>query len=99
MNQYIIKLKRIFASKYFFKILFLFSLIYLFLIVNIMPYKSIYNNYDNEFIGKVYKYKLNNNKLTIYLKSKENLLINYKVKNNLNIEYGSIIKVKGQYMI
>ena len=57
--------------------------------------KSIYTN-ENKFIGIVYKKKITENKTTIYLKSKEKLLINYYDKLTNDLSLGDKIIVYGE---
>ena len=91
------KLKYILQSKYLFKILAFIFLTGTLLFTNIHTYKSKYTGEETSFIGIVTKYELTENKLTIQLKSKENLIVNYKYKDKKfnNLSYGDKILVEG----
>ncbi len=92
MNHYLIRLKNILRSRYLFKILFIICLIYIFIYIK---YDSIPNLEGNIFYGKIIDYKYTNDTYKITIKSNYKLLINYKITNELNINYGDYIKVSG----
>jgi len=91
------KLKNILKSKYLFKILALIILLFSVVYTNYYPLKSKYDKKDNTFEGIVYNYKIYENKITIYIKAKEKLIINYKYNNLVfnSLSYGDKILVKG----
>ena len=88
------RLKYILQHRYLFKVL---AIIILFISIfrtNYIKKESIYKN-EIEFIGTVYKKKITNNKTTLYIKTKEKLVINYYQELNDNINLGDKIKVIG----
>ena len=70
------KLKYILQHRYLFKVLAIIILITVYITTKYIPKESIYTNETN-FEGIIYKIKLNDNKVTIYIKAKEKLVINY----------------------
>ncbi|MEE3342872.1 MAG: DNA internalization-related competence protein ComEC/Rec2 [Bacilli bacterium] len=78
--------------------------IYALIITNYINRASCYNDNTKEVTSIISKYNIDGNKLTIYLKAKEVLIINYyiKTKKDLNyyknnIELGDKIEVKGTF--
>ena len=92
------KLKGILQHNYIFYILLIFVIINTIICINVNP-KSIYNENINQVYGYVLDYKIKDDKLTIYIKSKEKLLINYYSNDIKDISYGDYIKVKGEFVI
>ena len=88
------KLKNILQYDNLFYLLLFISLIIMVVKINIIP-KSIYNEENDYVEGYVTDYKLKDTRLTIYLKSKENIVI-YS-KENYNLSYGDYIYVKGEF--
>ena len=87
------KLRYILQHRYLFKILAILVTIITLLSTKYIKNNSIYSN-ETEFKGTIYKIKEDTNKTTIYIKSKENLVINYYDKiDNLNL--GDTILVNG----
>lgn len=71
--------------------------------IYLIPRESIYNITETEFTGKVTSYKIDGDKLTINLKSKETLIINYHLKSidekkyfESNLSLGDSIIAKGK---
>jgi len=91
------RLKIILQSRYLFKILVLIFLLGDLLFTNLYNYKSKYKEDDKEFIGIVTKYELKENKLTLEIDAKENLIVDYKYGDKIfnNLSYGDKILVKG----
>ncbi len=94
------KLKNLLQYDILFYSLLLLSLLYLFININCITIKSNYNNSSKEFYGYITDYKIDDNKLTITLKAKEKILINYYFKNskekeNYKLSYGDYIYVYG----
>ncbi len=78
------------------KILILFFLIisiYSFIYINIFKPKELN---DNTIYGYVYSYKIDDNKITLKVKSDKRVLVNY-YNTNLNIEYGDYVYIYGNY--
>ena len=93
------KLKNILQYDYIFYILLIISLLFSFLILNI-DVKSNYNEKTNKEIGYITDYKIKKDKILIYIKGKENLIVSYKYKNKKdisNLAYGDYILVKGSF--
>ena len=64
--------------------------------------KSIYSGNETQFEGIVYKLKKTDDKITLYIKAKEKLIINYYVKDENykeNINLGDKVKVMGKMKI
>mgnify|MGYP003297024809 CR=1 FL=1 len=57
--------------------------------------KSIYTGNENEIEGIVYKKKITKDKITLYIKNKENLVVNYYTNENLDVSLGDKIKITG----
>ena len=97
--HYLKKLKSILQYDYIFYILLIISIIYTLICIK-TDYKSIYNeNYENEY-GYVLDYKITDDKISLLIKSKEKLIINYYYKNKEeieNISYADYIYVKGKF--
>lgn len=80
------------------KIILLFSIvvsIYTFYIVNNTIITSKYNVNSNNIEGYITNIKRDENKVTITLKNKEKVLVNY--YENINLENGDYIKVEGTF--
>lgn len=91
------RLRIILQSKYLFKILVVLILLGDLLFTNLYSFKSKYSKDDNEFIGIVTKYELQDTKLVLEIKAKEKLIVNYKYGDKIfnNLSYGDKILVKG----
>ena len=96
------KLKTILQSRYLFKILAIVTLVASLIIDNFYPFKSKYSQKETTFTGKVIFYKIDGDKLTITMKEKEKLIINYyfttekeKKYYQEHLQLGNIIKVTG----
>jgi len=91
---FLIKLKTILLSKkcFFIIITFLYCLIFL----NI-PYNSKYASSEKEFYGVITNIKVDENKIELLLRSKENLLVNYYFddSNQINLNLGDYVKIIG----
>ena len=75
VQNYMKKLKYILQSNYLFKLLAILVVLVTIIYTKFLDKESIYND-ENSFIGVVSKIKVKENKTIIYLKSKENLVIN-----------------------
>ena len=93
------KLKNILQYNYVYYILFIISIVITIIGINTEP-KSIYNENTKSVRGVVTEYKITDDKITIYLKSQEDIVISYYYKNKKeidNISYGDEIKVNGTF--
>ena len=95
------KLKTILQSKFFYFILIILTFIYVYY-KNNSDIKTKYNGSENSFIGIIDKINIDGNKLTIELKAKEKLLLNYYIKTEQELDYisnnyflGDKIKISG----
>ena len=88
------KLKIVLQQNNIFYFLLIFSLIYVFIFINFINIKSKYNENDSSLQVKIIDYKKSDDKLVIYAKGKEKILINY--CDDINISYGDYIYVKGK---
>ena len=92
------KLKRVLQSKYLFKFLALVFVIGSFLFTRFYCFESKYNESDKVFIGEVTKIRTTSSKLTLEIKGREKLIINYQFKEGQkldNLAYGDKILVRG----
>ncbi len=89
------KLKTILQYDIFYYLLILLTIIITLIKVNISNDKSIYNKDQTNFSGIVKEYKIKDDLLTIELSNKENIICTYKLKDNININYGDYIEVEG----
>ena len=92
------KLKRVLQSKYLFKFLALVFVIGPFLFTRFYCFESKYNKSDKVFIGEVTKIRTTSSKLTLEIKGREKLIINYQFKEGQkldNLAYGDKILVRG----
>ncbi len=100
-NLYLIKLKTLLRSKYLYLVLFLFTLI-ITIIFNTKSNESIYNLNDKVFYMKVSDYKIKDNKITLNMSGREDLIGNFYYKDDIDInqiKYGVIVKVVGKLRI
>jgi len=89
------RLKYILKHRYVLKSLAICVLVYTLIITNLYQKESILDETTKTFVGTIYKIKQNDDKTTIYIKSKENLVINYYDKLPETISLGDEIKVIG----
>ena len=61
--------------------------------------KSVYNIANTEFIGTVYKLKATTDKITIYIKAKEKLVVNYYQELPEEIKLGDKLQISGTLKI
>lgn len=92
------RLRCILKSKYLFKLLALISLIGAILFTRYYRFESCYEKDDDTFVGIVTDYKVNNGKISIKLKAKEVLIVNYSYDNLVfdTLNYGDKLIVKGK---
>ena len=87
-------LRHILQHRYLFKLLAILVLLLTIIYTKVIKKESIYTN-ETSFSGIVYKIKKNDTKTTIYLKSKEKLIVNYNDKLPKDINLGDTILVEG----
>ena len=90
------KLKIVLQQNKIYYFIFIFSLIYMFIFINFINVKSKYNENDSTLQVKIIDYKKLDDKLVIYAKGKEKILINY--YDDINISYGDYVYVKGKFI-
>ena len=97
------KLKIILQSNYFLIFLILITFIYVFLIIKNEFYKTNYKVNDNIIIGYIDKLNIDGNKLTLTIKAKEKVIVNYYIKNKEEMKkiskykLGDKLNVKGTF--
>lgn len=81
----------------------MFIFIYVFLNVTIFKNYSKYNGDETIFVGKIIKFQIKDDYLSLEIKAKENLRCNYYFKNSKQkqdfintFQYGDFIKIKGK---
>ena len=88
-------LKYILQHRYYVKVIAIILVIIILTFTRIYNKKSIYSGIETKIEGIVYKKKITNDKITIYIKGKEKLVVNYYTKEKQNISLGDTIKVTG----
>ena len=98
-----IRLKRILQHRYFFGVLAFCFILYSLFVYYFINFKSYYNGFENSLQGTVNSYNINGDKLTIYLKVKEIVIVNYYFKSlnektyfEDNLKLGDLISVAGE---
>lgn len=89
------KLKNILQYNYIFYVMLIIGILYTIIYINFINIKKIYSVNDNSLYGKVISYKKNDKKVSIVVKGKEKVLVNY--YKNINISYGDYIYIKGEF--
>lgn len=97
------KLKTILQSKFIITIITILCLTYSLLLMIFYPFHSHYSLDTKEIVGDVTKYTIDGQKLTIFLKAKEIIIINYYFKTKeekiffqQHLALGDKLKIKGQ---
>lgn len=85
------RLRCILKFKYLFKLLALIFLIGAILFTRYYKFESCYEKDDDTFVGIVTDYKVSDGKISITLKAKEVLLINYSYNNLFLINFFMVI--------
>ena len=96
MEQFILRLKIILQSNYFYYVLFILVLFYALFRIYVIKYESKLN-INNDYVGVIDSYKYKNNKYKFSLKGKENLIVYYKTDDNLMVKRGMKVVVSGEY--
>lgn len=98
-----IKLKRILRHRYFFGILAFCFVLYSLIVHNFIDFKSCYSGFEKSLQGRVNSYNINGDKLTIYLKAEEMVIVNYYFKSveeksyfENNLKLGDLVSVEGR---
>ena len=89
------RLKYILQHRYLFKVLAILVIITILILTKCTKKESIYTGNETEFIGTIYKLKNTDNKTTIYIKSKEKIVVNYYEKIT-NLKLGDTILINGK---
>ena len=95
MTNYTRLLKYILQHRYYIKSITILFLIFILVFTSLYEKKSIYNGTETEITGIVYKKKQSDNKITLYIKGKEKLVVNYYTEDYIDISIGDKIKVIG----
>ena len=98
-----IRLKRILQHRYFFGVLAFCFILYSLFVYYFINFNSYYNGFEKSLQGTVNSYSINGDKLTIYLKVKEIIIVNYYFKSlnektyfEDNLKLGDLISVAGE---
>ena len=98
-----IRLKKILQHRYFFGILAFCFILYSLFVYYFINFKSYYNGFEKSLQGTVNSYNISGDKLTIYLKVKEIVIVNYYFKSlnektyfEDNLKLGDLILVDGE---
>ena len=98
-----IRLKRILQHRYFFGVLAFCFILYSLFVYYFINFNSYYNGFEKSLQGTVNSYNINGDKLTIYLKVKEIIIVNYYFKSfnektyfEDNLKLGDLISVAGE---
>ena len=98
-----IRLKRILQHRYFFGVLAFCFILYSLFVYYFINFNSYYNGFEKSLQGTVNSYNINGDKLTIYLKAKEIVIVNYYFKSlnektyfEDNLKLGDLILVAGE---
>lgn len=96
------KLRILLQSRVFFVISFLCLILYVFVMTKVFDYSSLYTEKNTDFVGHLLDYKIDGDKLSFILKTKEKLqctyyfdIINEKIKFQNELKVGIKIKVNG----
>ena len=95
------RLKIILKSDYYIWLIFIFSLLFTLVVINSNT-KSKYNGNETKLYGYIQDYKIKDDKITIHLKAKENIIVNYHFNDENEIKkytYGDYILIKGNLQI
>ncbi|MBR4351216.1 MAG: DNA internalization-related competence protein ComEC/Rec2 [Bacilli bacterium] len=95
MKAYIQRLKIILLQNKLLILLSIIVILYCSLFIILFNPKDIN---DNTITGYIYDYKTDGNKLTIKIKSKRRIIVNYYLKTEtFNLKYGDYVELKGEY--
>jgi len=95
VTNYTRLLKYILQHRYFIKSITILFLIFILLFTILYEKKSVYNGTETQITGTVYKMKKSDNKITLYIKAKEKLVVNYYTEEEIDISLGDKIKTTG----
>ena len=96
------RLRIILQHEFFIKIIAIITILFSVIVTNFFSFKSIYNINETNFIGIITKIEFNKDKITINIKAKEKLIVNYYTDNPNDYNYlslGDTIEVKGKLKI
>lgn len=95
---YLKKLKIVLQYNYIYYLILFFSLLYVFLYISFIKPNSIYLVNTNKVTGYIIDKKINDEKISLVIKAKEKILVNYYFKKNEKIndlKYGDYVTVYG----
>ena len=95
MTNYTRLLKYILQHRYFIKSITILFLIFILLFTILYEKKSVYNGTETQITGTVYKMKQSDNIITLYIKAKEKLVVNYYTEEEIDVSLGDKIKTTG----
>ena len=97
------RLRTALQSRYLIKVITIQIVIISIFIINIYPPKSKYNVKETKIVGKIINIQINGDKLTIIVKEREKLIVNFFFKNKKekqyyqkNLKLGDKINIKGE---
>ena len=97
------RLKTALQSRYLIKVITIIIVTASILITNVYPSKSKYSGKETKITGRITSIQINGDKLTIIIKEKEKLMVNFFFKNKKekqyyqkNLQLGDKIKIKGK---
>ena len=100
------RLKTILQSKAFIVLSLIFLICYVIFFTKIVKYKSHYNIQDTNLVGTIINYKIDGDKLSIVLKAKEKVQINYYISSleekkfwQKNMKFGILIRLSGTFKV
>ena len=82
---YLKKLKIVLQYNYIYYLILFFSLLYVFLYISFIKPNSIYLVNTNKVTGYIIDKKINDEKISLVIKAKEKILVNYYFKKNEKI--------------
>jgi len=95
VTNYTRLLKYILQHRYFIKSITILFLIFILLFTILYEKKSVYDGTETQITGTVYKMKKSDNKITLYIKAKEKLVVNYYTEEEIDVLLGDKIKITG----
>ena len=100
------RLKTALQSRYLIKVITIIIVTASILITNVYPSKSKYSGKETKITGRITSIQINGDKLTIIIKEKEKLMVNFFFKNKKekqyyqkNLQLGDKIKIKGKNIL
>ena len=94
-----LRLKVLLQYSYIFYGLLIFAFILAFIRIYLVKYESKYNINETTIVGRITNIDYQPKRYKIEIKSKEKIIANYYLENNIELELGMLIKVKGNLYI